>query len=150
MPMVTTQWPHWPGSPCENASPVMSAALICSPVSGTISSQVPVAMIVRPVKLTTMIVSMKVCVIDTRPWRTGCEVCAAAAAIGAEPSPDSFENIPRAKPYWMTMTKTAPVNPPAAAEPVNASRSEEHTSELQSRGHLVCRLLLEKKKQQKT
>src|SRR5439155_21578280 len=31
--------------------------------------------------------------------------------------------------------------PVAAAE-----RSEEHTSELQSRGHLVCRLLLEKKK----
>src|SRR5690554_7779141 len=27
-------------------------------------------------------------------------------------------------------------------------RSEEHTSELQSRPHLVCRLLLEKKKQQ--
>src|SRR2546422_4189688 len=27
----------------------------------------------------------------------------------------------------------------------NASRSEEHTSELQSRLHLVCRLLLEKK-----
>src|SRR2546429_4907441 len=27
-------------------------------------------------------------------------------------------------------------------------RSEEHTSELQSRLHLVCRLLLEKKKQQ--
>src|SRR5690625_6703214 len=26
------------------------------------------------------------------------------------------------------------------------TRSEEHTSELQSRGHLVCRLLLEKKK----
>src|SRR2546429_1053924 len=29
-----------------------------------------------------------------------------------------------------------------------ASRSEEHTSELQSRLHLVCRLLLEKKKTQ--
>src|SRR5437870_7972126 len=28
-------------------------------------------------------------------------------------------------------------------------RSEEHTSELQSRGHLVCRLLLEKKKKKK-
>src|SRR5207253_10074188 len=28
----------------------------------------------------------------------------------------------------------------------NGERSEEHTSELQSRGHLVCRLLLEKKK----
>src|SRR2546422_5084840 len=30
-----------------------------------------------------------------------------------------------------------------------SSRSEEHTSELQSRLHLVCRLLLEKKKQEK-
>src|SRR5690625_7099755 len=30
------------------------------------------------------------------------------------------------------------------------NRSEEHTSELQSRGHLVCRLLLEKKKNKKT
>src|SRR5690625_6638686 len=29
--------------------------------------------------------------------------------------------------------------------PKLAYRSEEHTSELQSRGHLVCRLLLEKK-----
>src|SRR5690625_5786560 len=29
-------------------------------------------------------------------------------------------------------------------------RSEEHTSELQSRGHLVCRLLLEKKKKRLT
>src|SRR5439155_22576615 len=28
----------------------------------------------------------------------------------------------------------------------SSPRSEEHTSELQSRGHLVCRLLLEKKK----
>src|SRR5439155_25040169 len=31
-------------------------------------------------------------------------------------------------------------------EPPIPIRSEEHTSELQSRGHLVCRLLLEKKK----
>src|SRR2546422_8510407 len=31
-----------------------------------------------------------------------------------------------------------------------ANRSEEHTSELQSRLHLVCRLLLEKKKKTKT
>src|SRR5207253_9365098 len=29
--------------------------------------------------------------------------------------------------------------------PLGGNRSEEHTSELQSRGHLVCRLLLEKK-----
>src|SRR5690625_4308420 len=31
---------------------------------------------------------------------------------------------------------------------VPENRSEEHTSELQSRGHLVCRLLLEKKKKE--
>src|SRR2546429_6030867 len=33
---------------------------------------------------------------------------------------------------------------------VDGARSEEHTSELQSRLHLVCRLLLEKKKQHDT
>src|SRR5438445_6911525 len=33
---------------------------------------------------------------------------------------------------------------------LTASRSEEHTSELQSRQYLVCRLLLEKKKKLKT
>src|SRR5436305_3675606 len=32
----------------------------------------------------------------------------------------------------------------------SSPRSEEHTSELQSRPHLVCRLLLEKKKKKKT
>src|SRR2546430_12334560 len=32
------------------------------------------------------------------------------------------------------------------SRPTNASRSEEHTSELQSQSNLVCRLLLEKKK----
>src|SRR3712207_7227949 len=34
-------------------------------------------------------------------------------------------------------------------EDVDDERSEEHTSELQSRQYLVCRLLLEKKKKQK-
>src|SRR5690625_611320 len=33
---------------------------------------------------------------------------------------------------------------------LHGARSEEHTSELQSRGHLVCRLLLEKKKDNST
>src|SRR5690625_7088322 len=43
----------------------------------------------------------------------------------------------------------APRPPPQAHRPPPQARqpqSEEHTSELQSRGHLVCRLLLEKKK----
>src|SRR5690625_6591908 len=34
----------------------------------------------------------------------------------------------------------------AVIEVLRETRSEEHTSELQSRGHIVCRLLLEKKK----
>src|SRR5690625_6170482 len=45
--------------------------------------------------------------------------------------------------------KFAPVRIMRLALPVSVAtavvRSEEHTSELQSRGHLVCRLLLEKK-----
>src|SRR3989442_10726823 len=42
-----------------------------------------------------------------------------------------------------------PLFPPLAQDlrrPQPVERSEEHTSELQSRPHLVCRLLLEKKK----
>src|SRR5687768_17788221 len=36
-----------------------------------------------------------------------------------------------------------------SSDDARANRSEEHTSELQSRLHLVCRLLLEKKKKKK-
>src|SRR3712207_8511348 len=39
------------------------------------------------------------------------------------------------------------VAPRVAKKPLQKKRSEEHTSELQSRQYLVCRLLLEKKKQ---
>src|SRR2546429_3641059 len=39
----------------------------------------------------------------------------------------------------------ADFDPPAPGERRGKMRSEEHTSELQSRLHLVCRLLLEKK-----
>src|SRR5690606_41828912 len=45
----------------------------------------------------------------------------------------------RGKPFW----NSASVKSRAATSP--AIRSEEHTSELQSRENLVCRLLLEKK-----
>src|SRR5438445_2280526 len=38
---------------------------------------------------------------------------------------------------------------PAHGEEPHQGRSEEHTSELQSRQYLVCRLLLEKKKKKK-
>src|SRR5437660_9135665 len=42
--------------------------------------------------------------------------------------------------------RTRPIHARVMSNPKYlGARSEEHTSELQSRGHLVCRLLLEKK-----
>src|SRR5439155_24208818 len=48
----------------------------------------------------------------------------------------------------LTLRENCRVSDDVILRPRNAVaiRSEEHTSELQSRGHLVCRLLLEKKK----
>src|SRR3989449_4676360 len=51
--------------------------------------------------------------------------------------------------WFHTVNPVAAISAPAAAASRRAqggARSEEHTSELQSRLHLVCRLLLEKKK----
>ena len=67
-----------------------------------------------PVIVQTMMVSRKVPVMETRPWRTGSLVCAAAAAMGAEPRPASLEKMPRAMPFCMAMSM-APSAPPAAA-----------------------------------
>ena len=41
-------------------------------------------------------------------------VWAAAAAIGDDPRPDSFEKIPRATPQRIVIRTVAPANPPAA------------------------------------
>src|SRR5258708_26856380 len=43
-------------------------------------------------------------------------------------------------------TNLVEINPLRHSLPILRNRSEEHTSELQSPDHLVCRLLLEKKK----
>src|SRR5690625_6886868 len=48
---------------------------------------------------------------------------------------------------WVSNTESVYRWPMPENEELIPQRSEEHTSELQSRGHLVCRLLLEKKKQ---
>src|SRR2546422_8489273 len=48
--------------------------------------------------------------------------------------------------YESVMTKRSGSKPASGPTPNALRRSEEHTSELQSRLHLVCRLLLEKKK----
>src|SRR2546430_11891931 len=57
-----------------------------------------------------------------------------------------------AHPVRLMATLEGAVGHPAAVtngglSPASAARSEEHTSELQSQSNLVCRLLLEKKKQ---
>ena len=80
---------------------------------------VPVMTIESPVIVQITIVSINVPVIDTSPCLAGSLVCAAAAAIGALPSPDSFEKIPLAIPFCIAPI-ILPIAPPASALPVNA------------------------------
>src|SRR5258708_10206779 len=62
----------------------------------------------------------------------------------------------RAKVNFEALTRTPDLAAQVTLQPLRrfeldaAIRSEEHTSELQSPDHLVCRLLLEKKKQSAT
>src|SRR5207253_5578823 len=91
--------------------------------------------------------------------RRGAELC-----VAGPPSPRFF-SLPKRPPPSSTLfpytTLFRSFSPPArhqsscsttrrqprwtGSRPATLARSEEHTSELQSRGHLVCRLLLEKK-----
>src|SRR3712207_6924041 len=73
----------------------------------------------------------------------------ARSSSGGRPGP--------ARPPWpgssptrrASISSRSPPSSPASPTSRRCSRSEEHTSELQSRQYLVCRLLLEKKKKQK-
>src|SRR3989442_5332604 len=67
---------------------------------------------------------------------------AIAEALRSSATLSSFFYSSQHRPY----ARTAPVNSKSSGS-MTATRSEEHTSELQSRPHLVCRLLLEKKNQ---
>src|SRR5206468_7885293 len=73
----------------------------------------------------------------------GCITCSPASRTAREHISDS----PPAA-YWPRSTHGAPRRSASTHHSVAppAHRSEEHTSELQSRSDLVCRLLLEKKK----
>src|SRR6266498_4624397 len=73
----------------------------------------------------------------------------AAAAVASPNQPPSLviESLPAASPIPSRMNVTVRSRKTRlTAAVVRNERSEEHTSELQSRPHLVCRLLLEKKK----
>src|SRR5690625_5976350 len=65
----------------------------------------------------------------------------------ARKRPRSSRSTPHCSPgvVWM-ITRRWYRLPSMDSNRYQRRRSEEHTSELQSRGHLVCRLLLEKKK----
>src|SRR5439155_18114835 len=71
----------------------------------------------------------------TTPCRAGCFASTWREVCHTRP-------FPAPCPYW-TGSPTTSRRPQPSRQ---VERSEEHTSELQSRGHLVCRLLLEKKK----
>src|SRR5690625_5772534 len=66
------------------------------------------------------------------------------AAENPPPSPGPFPD-----PAARTPRCTARIQAASTMTRTTSPRSEEHMSELQSRGHLVCRLLLEKKKDEK-
>src|SRR5699024_11669361 len=74
-----------------------------------------------------------------------------ALPISAIPDVIHLESAPATAPETVLDIQPDPGETPAAQHPAAAAagleaRSEEHTSELQSRFDLVCRLLLEKKK----
>src|SRR5207244_9819825 len=81
------------------------------------------------------------------PTRAGCVASAGTSRARRYPSRRiGSSTIFRGKSFSARPgTKTT-----SKARPRAASRSEEHTSELQSPDHLVCRLLLEKKKTEAT
>src|SRR5690625_6676148 len=79
-----------------------------------------------------------------------------AAARANTPAPHHTHRSNAQTAYVSRLDKSARSDPAASpcaiveklgdrSPPRRVKRSEEHTSELQSRGHLVCRLLLEKK-----
>src|SRR5438445_3139550 len=91
----------------------------------------------------------------TRYWRDwSSDVCssdlAALQCISAPPHPATTAGILSCSSAEHDVN-VADSSDSCARLPIDAQvRSEEHTSELQSRQYLVCRLLLEKKKKKQT
>src|SRR5690625_5656948 len=69
-------------------------------------------------------------------WSAGAKEPSASQRSAVLIAPPSFHP-------WLTATNLSLGM--SRSSSLSRIRSEEHTSELQSRGHLVCRLLLEKK-----
>src|SRR5437870_11340588 len=78
------------------------------------------------------------------PWKSVyCTLVWVSAGVnGVAP----FNNELRSSPHCGLIVRVGTPQSCPTDTKVSSIRSEEHTSELQSRVHLVCRLLLEKKK----
>src|SRR5439155_9439346 len=67
------------------------------------------------------------------------------ALVALDRDVSRLQRLDRRQRGLLTLSRPPPAAGPRSRRRSRArSRSEEHTSELQSRGHLVCRLLLEK------
>src|SRR5207237_7520955 len=86
---------------------------------------------------------------DALPISKCCQACSISSPAGARADRRVPPTVPDASP--MRILYLMHNYPRFAGDPAGAfvARSEEHTSELQSHLNLVCRLLLEKKKQNK-
>src|SRR5207247_10838911 len=67
-------------------------------------------------------------------------------AVSPDDPPDGGRGLCDARLRWRWAARPVPRERHVSGWPAAGERSEEHTSELQSRVDLVCRLLLEKKK----
>src|SRR5258708_10311005 len=85
-------------------------------------------------------IGRRTCVLHQCMIRYQCEV---STVLHAE-----FPPLKRMPSFWTRSTLYFTTGNVSSAT-IEPSRSEEHTSELQSPDHLVCRLLLEKKKKQR-
>src|SRR2546429_6677204 len=78
---------------------------------------------------------------------TYCQGKSIINSINLEDGEEKFQRtVPIAHEYGAAVVVGCIDEDPVQAQAFTRERSEEHTSELQSRLHLVCRLLLEKKK----
>ena len=115
-PMVTTISPnHGAALKLLEKASVVAAAPSKLPLD-----QIPDKTRVKPVMVQMMMVSKKVPVIWIRPCLTQELVLAAAAAIGADPRPDSLEKTPLETPLFRAIARVDPVKPPTAARGVKA------------------------------
>src|SRR2546430_8689303 len=82
----------------------------------------------------------------TTLFRSAADAIRLVADVGLHPDFPASE-LERVRQTYLRGLAVARSRPQTIADVVLDRRSEEHTSELQSQSNLVCRLLLEKKKQ---